>query len=153
MIILSPAYCKQATWKQSLIQGLIQLQPHHAHELKCSITSKRLSLSLYSRFELLAVLLRLSNHSVELNDDNFPVNALDFLMSTATDLDDIGESYHEIWCVAAQSLVESVMRNEQDRIRMKTNSQVKETLRNIDLNVNSTIVRELIDDFKRVLCT
>jgi len=154
VIILSPTYCKQVTWNQSLVHGLKQLQIHHQQQ--CLMTNKKLvSLSLYSRFELLAVLLRLSDHGVELFDDNFLVNALEFLMLTITDLEDMDESYHEIWCVAAQSLVETIIRNELECAKVKASPQVKEILTNVEVKVqdNSSSVKELIDDFKRVLCT
>ena len=144
VIILAPAHCKQTTWKPSLINQLIDM--HY----RCS--GNRGLLTLYSRFELAAVLLRLSQLcGIETSLEKFLPSVTQFLSLTVKDLEDMDESYTDMWFVALQSLIEVVSTNELQRKKLKTDQAVQRVVSGAGVEVCSQSIRTLISDFQRIL--
>ena len=145
VIILSPLHCKQTTWKPDLIKKLIGM--HH----QCC--ENRGLLTLYSRFELAAVLLRLF-HLCDLETslcDGFLPSVTRFLSSSVKDLDDMDENYTEMWFVALQSLIEVVSTDELQRKKLKADEPTRQVVSCAKADVFSHSVQALINDFQRIL--
>lgn len=145
VIILSPSHCKQTTWKPDLIKKLIGI--HH----QCC--ENRGLITLYSRFELAAVLLRLSQLcglEVSLCDEFLP-SVTRFLSSSVKDLEDMDESYTDIWFVALQSLIEVVSTDELQRKKLKADESTRQVVSCAKAEVFSHSVQALINDFQRIL--
>lgn len=144
VIILSPSHCKQTTWKPDLIKKLIGMY-HQCCE-------NRGLLTLYSRFELAAVLLRLSQ-LCGLEDslfDEFLPSVTRFLLSSVKDLEDMDERYTDMWFVAFQSLLEVVSTDELQRKKLKADESARRAVSCAKADVFSHSVQALIKDFQRI---
>ena len=145
-IVLIPKHCKGVTWKPSLIKKLIGLY-HQSYENKGMFT-------LYSRFEVIVVLLRLTELcGLKLRDNDFLQSVTGFLLDTVEDLEDMDENYSDMWFIAMQSLLEVVSNNDFERNELKRSSDTKRALSQASENTVSKNVKSLIKDLHRILYT
>lgn len=109
---------------------------------------------MYSRFEMVAVLLRLYQVCGVriMSMDKFLLSVVHFVLQAVEDIQDMDESYTDMWHVAVQSLIQVLSVNKSERNNLKSDPDIQRLMSNARTDVTPKSAHGLLlRDFQLVL--